>query len=615
MAIRISKSSHDKLLNFVKAIIKKQNDFSEFRDKLTAVDEAYAKSMIDASKDDDTCTGAYSSTVKSDEAIKVPIVNSEVDSISAFLTEIFVNRTPLFPVISDKGSPDLALKMQALISKDARQQGWDRQLLLFLTKATRYNVQGIEVARTMQKDFNIQATDDLADVTYESKLQPVTQFNTIDMYNALFDYRVPPAEVHRIGEYGGYNKLISKIWLKNRSLELSELDMAYNLKEAFKSTMVDFGTNYHLPPEVATMTHLKGEDQVTWFDWLGITDSENIGMPNSSYFYTKLYVRIIPKDFDISVTSEPGRPRIVLLEIINLQYIIGYQEVVTPLDMLPTIFCDIREDGLGYQTKSPGENISPWQDIATELLYTRLEGSKRALTDRAIYDPNYLNHLDVNSPFASAKIPLKSKLRNSGDRMRLSDVYYQIPFEGQGVINALTDLQTIMQLKDNVNGTNYAVRGEQRPGNRTLGEHQDIAGAGQAKGMPYAIRIESQVMVPLKLFVKFFILSSPRVEHEILDVDSESLLTVNISELRQAMLDFRLTDGLRPKQQLRDPQALSTAIQFMQNSQELNTEYSTSSIFAELMAQFDINITKHRRDINATGQPSPASAAVPPIES
>lgn len=602
MTMKLSAVTNKKLLRLVKEIQKKQKGFSSFRDKLESIDEAYAKSSVAIGNTDD-CTGA-NSTVPNNEAIKVPIVNSEIDSVTAFLADIFVNRTPLFAVISDSARPELALKMQALIAKDARQQRWGRQLLSFLAKSVRYNIGAIEVDEASQKDFNLASEGIDGKAKSEVTYTPVTRLNSLDMYNTLFDHRVPPADIAVDGEYAGYNKIISRIALKSIGNRRADEKIAYNLKEAYASSMVSASQYFNLPPDIAVSSHLSAEDKTDWFNWLNITDIDTLKMAKSSYFYTRLYLRIIPTEFNIPIVN-PTVPRIIRLEIINNEHIISYKEMVTPLDMLPIFFSDTREDGFDYQTKSVGEGVVPYQDVATELLHTRLEGSKRALSDRAIYDTDYLDPLDVNAPTAAAKLPLKKALRNAGDRPRMSEIYYQIPFEGQGVVNALTDLGTVMQLKDQVNGVGMGMRGEHRKGNRTLGEFNAVEGGSSTKGMPIAIRIEEQVMTPVKLFVKYFILSSDKVEKEILDVESQTLLNINILDLRKALLEFRLTDGLRPKAALTDPNMMSTALQFVQNSPELNQEYSVGGIFADMMALVDIDISKHKRNIQNAGSNPP----------
>jgi len=608
--IRITQAAHDKLITYVEQVLQRQEKFSDWRDKLESIDKAYGKHEVYLDKDAD-CSNTLGTKVAK-TAIKVPLINSEVDSVAAYLTKVFVNRTPLFPVLSDKGNQPAALALQALISKDARQQRWGRQLILFMTLAARYNVAGIEAEDVFQKDMRITNAESVDEVAINPVSMAVTRLKTIDMYNALFDYRVAPADIPIDGEYAGYNALVSKIWLKSYGNMLSVNKQGYNLREAYASSMAGLESYWHQPPDISDVTQITAEDEQNWFNWIGILDDPTPKLAASSYFFTRLYARIIPSEFGIGSSAHPT---IVKLTIINMKHIISYEEVVTPLNVLPILFCDIREDGFKYQTKSSGENVLPYQEVATELLNVRLEGSKRALADRAIFDPLYLKETDVNSSVSAAKIPLKKSLLASGDRPRLSDVYYPIPFEGQGVINAMSDMQTIVKLKDEINGANFAFRGQQTPGNRTLGEFDQLNESSDDKALPYALRVEEQVMVPLKLIIKANILKSSTIEDEVLNPDTGEVVSPDVANLRSTLMDFKLTDGLRPKTAIRDPNVLSSAMQLMQNSEELSAGYNTPGIFEDIMGVLDIDISKHRRqapDADTTGEPSPPEQAGPP---
>jgi len=139
MGINITTEAHNKLINLVMAIQEKQRDFSAFREKLTTIDEAYAKHEISIPSDGEDQPDMV--------AIKVPIVNSEIDDITAYLTSIFVNHYPLFPVVAEEGKAEEAMMLQTLLSRDARQQRWGRQLLKFLSTSARYNIGAIEVEK------------------------------------------------------------------------------------------------------------------------------------------------------------------------------------------------------------------------------------------------------------------------------------------------------------------------------------------------------------------------------------------------------------------------------------------------------------------------------------
>ncbi len=607
--------AHNKLLKLVQAIQDKQKDYSDFRDKLEVIDKAYAEHEISL-----TSTGEE----QPDEiAVKVPVVNSEIDDNTSYLTGIFVNQSPLFPVIAEEGKEEDAMMLQAIISKDARQQRWGRQLLKFITSSCRYNVGGIEVEKIEQISPTVDTDDgDATDYKISLISEPVTKLKAIDMYNALFDYRVDPADVVTDGEYVGYNEIVSRTTLKAMGNAYAEAKTAYNLKEAYASSMAGTEEYWNEKPDISTITPESDKEQEDWFNWLGIISpkNDNMQLPNASYFITRLYVRIIPKDFGISVDGNSwSAPSIIKLTIVNNKWIINYQEVITPLNMLPILLSDTREDGFGYQTKSAGENVMPYQRVATELLHTRLGGAKRALNDRAIFNQQYLDETKVNSRNPTAKIPLKTKLQNAGDMPKLHELYHQIPFDSRGTEGAIADLGTVLQIKDQVNGNNFAFRGEQVKGNRTKSEFDSLSGKAEGKALPTAIRIEQQVMIPMKLMIKINILTSNLQSKSILDEEQGNVIKVDIARLRKSMLGFRLTDGLLPKTAIKDPEVLNMAMQVVQSNEQLAMTHDIGGIFTALMGVLDIDISKYKlaqqppqaqgdpNARNTPGEPNPAS--------
>lgn len=604
---RLSPETQKKLVDLVIAVQDRQKKNSPFIDKLRSIDEAYGKQFITIENNDADCT----TNGNTEEVIKVPIVASEVDTIAAELINTFANQDPLFGILSERGKPEYAMQFQALLSRDARQQGWGRQISLFCSNAARYNVAGLEADKIWQRDTNITTSEETLDAGFESILDPVTALKAVDMYNSLFDYRVAPADLAREGEYVGYNELYTRTRLKTLGNTLSEKEAIYNATEVYNSSISGAADYWNIRPDISNIPAVDPIDSESWINWLGIVNDETkLKLVQDSYLVTKLYIRVIPSELGISTSA---RPMIIKIRVVNNKYLFSYNEVVTPLDLLPIAFCDLREDGFGYQTHSIGENVVPYQDAATELLDTRLEGSKRTLDDRAIYDPYYIDSKHVNSRITTSKIPLKSDLRNSGDRPALNQLYYPIPFESNATVSALSDLSTILQIKDDVNGTNFSRRGEQRPGNRTLGEFDQLNASSNLRTIPYNLRIEEQVMVPIRLLIKVYTLSSSKTVQKVYDSVNERELTINLAELRAAMLEYRVTGGLRPKQLLRDPSMLSTALQFVQNSPELNQEYNVAGIFAELLASVNIDISKHKREVPQNAiQPTNASPGVQP---
>lgn len=613
MPLRLKQESHTKLMELVLAIQKRHSENTEFRDKLEAIDTDYATQKHTV-QDPNDCNVTI-------DGIKVPMVGSEVDTVVAQLAELFVARSPLFPVLATKDNWNEALNLQAIIDRDARYQGWGRQLLLFLHRAVRYNVAALAAEQTLVRTPEITNNKDISNPTPEVKFSSHT-FTTLKapcMYNTIFDPRVDPADISTRGEYVGYNELITRAELKTLGNLLSGKDLAYNLSKAYRSQLPDIDTYYFYPPEVSDYIISREADnpsKTNWLAWLSIVDPEHnkTQLKQDMYFKTVLYIRLIPSEMGLGSSNSP---EIWKLTIINNQFVISFQSITTPFDTLPVLFADLREDGLGWQTKSVAEQVQPYENIATELLNVRLNGSRRAISDRAIYDSDYLSPDQVNSIVPAAKIPLKKNLRNLGaDLVRMQEVYYPIPFEGQGVINAGTDLQTIMQIKDQVNGQNFLTRGQRQQGNRSALEANQIVDAGESKTIPYAVRLENQVFIPLKLLIKTYVLLTPDTSNlatRISDPYSESERDVDYADMRKRLLDYRLTDGLYTKTTIQDPDVMSVAMQVVSQNPLLAQTHDVSRILADFLHMFNIDINKYR--LEAPNGNQPAQPAQPPTES
>lgn len=594
MALKLSQESHGLIIDLNKKIQDRHTQNSEFRDKLEAIDEQYATQKYEV-QDTNDCTVTI-------DGIKVPLVGSEIDTITAQLASTFIAHSPIFPVLATKDNWSEALTLQSIIDRDARYQGWARQLLLFITRSVRYNVAALQADQAIVRSPVItesrRVSETLPEVSYED--HTMTSLRSTDMYNTFFDPRVTPADIPMRGEYAGFNEIVTRSELKSLGSALSRAEQAYNLDKAYKSVLNQKDTYYFYPPDISEYTSARESDfDVNWMDWLGMlrTREREALLQEDTYLLTTLYARVIPAEFKLG----SGRnPEVWKFLIINNEQVIHFKQMITPFSVLPMLFSDIREDGLFWQTKSPAENMLPYEEVATELLNTRLNGSRRALSDRAIFDPNYIDANQVNSIVPAAKIPLKSDLRNLGDgaTKRMNEIYYPIPFEGQGVVNSLTDLNTVMAIKDQVNGQNFTSRGERQKGNRTRFETDLIATRTEEKSMPYAIRLEEQVFSPLKLIIKTYILLSqtiPKSQSSIIDPYTEETRTINLAAMRSKMIDFRITDGLYNKQAFSDPEVLITLLQTLSTSQQFTMEYDIGKVLADFLHVFNIDVNKYRR--------------------
>jgi hypothetical protein len=106
-----------------------------------------------------------------------------------------------------------------------------------------------------------------------------------------------------------------------------------------------------------------------------------------NYELIKLYARLCPSDIGIPGPAR-NTPQIYQFQIINGEILISVKRIISAFDYLPILFCQPFEDGLDYQTKSIAEGSIPIQQAAATLFNIQINASRRAVSDRALFDPS-----------------------------------------------------------------------------------------------------------------------------------------------------------------------------------------------------------------------------------
>jgi len=582
----ISQAGHDMLVADVKKLIEKQAKFTTFLDKMKTMDAAYAsyvkESIKTAAEDKDT-------------PIETPLIVSQVDTVVGYLAEVYLSGYPTFGIVAEGDARAIGDQMEALIDSFANKSEWTKHILRHFVDGAKYNVNALESAWEPRRLLDVAVNDD---PTTSDKpkvgfsLEYVNKLICPDMYNTFWDYRYTPTEVADRGDYIGYNEIMSKLELKRLALILNEQGIGMNNKEAFASKITGMENLYVERPIISE--YIVDKKAMNWAEWaLGYDANARKGTDYSdAYMVTKLYMRLIPADYGI-ISPTPAEPEIWKLRVVNAKVILGMERIYSPNDSLPIRMGQYNDDGFGYQTRSVAEGILPWQDVASELINIRLNAARRALSDRAVYDPSFVSADDVNSSLPAAKIPLKKSLRNK--EKSIDQVYRAIPFDGTGIASTSQDLQTVIQMAEYVHGFNSASQGSFRKGNRTLGEFEGVQSGSDNRSRLIAIREESSIFTPIKQSIKLNILQF-QPKQDLLSLTSGEQLAINPEDLRKTLLEFKVADGFTPKSKIMSTEAATIAFQTLQAMPLLAQKFRIEGVFADLMSAMGYKgLDKHIR--------------------
>lgn len=582
-----SAESQAKILTFIGSILQEHRKYTDYHTKMEAIDVAYARYVTNVDPDTGIVRGEGIDAATQPVGVVnmpstcPPVVVSQVDSMVAYLADVFLSGYPLFPVVSNPRNKAYAEQLETLMDDHATLGGYARQFLMFFKDGVKYNISALECDWTAIEQYS--SMDDLLSPGNKKLQKDNKSYNKVtrlDPYNAIWDKTVAPGDVALEGDYAGHVQIKSRTKLK-RMLNRWGNDMeAFNVREALLSTSTE-DSIYKTPPQVSNyITARKPTTGMNWAVYLTGKDFEKTTASIGDNFeIITIYARIIPHDFGLSVPM-PNTPQIWKLVTINQQVLVQAKRVISAYDMLPILFGQPLEDGLGYQTQSIAEANIPFQEAAKTLFNIRFNSARRAVSDRALYDPDIIKSSDINAPVPAAKIPVKS---NRLDKKTIADAYHQIPFDARGTESAMQDGMTIVNFGKELSGLNSPMQGQFQKGNKSVKEWNDTMGGADARLRMPALTLEFQVFMPLKELIKLNIFQFGE-DAEVISQKDGNIVKVELSKLREKVLAFRVADGYTPKSKLAGTEALTTLTQMLSQSQPLQMAYGPMlpAIFAHL---------------------------------
>jgi hypothetical protein len=633
---RLSPEAQGSLLSFGRAIRTAHSQYTDLVNKLEVIDKAYTRYRGTQNRGDGVDVAAGSTICSTSESkITLPITVSQVDSYVGYLADIFCSGYPIFPVVSPPLKRKEAEGLQSIIDDHAMRGRYVRQMMMNMFDAVKYDLSACELDWCPLDTYAIpDAYSSLTDGRNgaQKSVFSINKMNRISPYNLIMDRRVAPVDVPYMGEYAGYVEAISGIELERRINYYNYTGNAYNTNSARKAGIdpisgVGFyvlGCYREIPQVSNTLVapNLRTAGLVDWGHYLtGVPDFKG-GRPNyysSMYESVTLYVRIIPKNHKI-YNEEGSLPQVWKLVILNDEILIYAARIYSVYDTLPIYISQPREDGLGLQSISVGEGAIDFQETASQLFQIRINSARRAIMDRAIYDPTMINPSHLSGGSVSPKIPLRDRSQSAG--RTIEDAYKQIPFDSRGTETVIQDVGTLLKMADNLNGTNQPFQGQFQKGNKTRKEWTDTMEGATNRLRLSALAMEYQFFLPIKEQIKLNIFQYGATG-PYQNAQTGSMVEVTpelLDSIRKNIQAFQLADGFHPAEKLASTDVLSAGMQLMMNSPVLAAQLGPAlpQIWAHLMSLggvkgIDQYLPQAPTGAPATpsGLPAPATQAAP----
>jgi len=586
----LTQESHDAFIAYYKeAVTLCKDKVSSQRTRFEAIDREYQRENDKSDKHTQAKQQNKAGNPDPISNITIPIVKPQVEAAVVYQSSVFLTGVPIFGVVSNPEYIDEALQLETTLDNHAIRGGWVREFMRFFRNGSKYNFAPLEVCWKTEKTVDL--STDVAFSTSEAKPNNViwngNTARSLDPYNTCVDPRVEPSEVYKKGEFAFYTELTSRIQLKQ---EISEMTDTQRVKEAFQSPYLGSpGSNNLDSPEYYYVPSINPEvdpdenyaDGMNWMNWAGLdkaAKNTNASIQyNNAYEKTTFYCKILPSEMKLKVPS-PNTPQIWKLIIINHSIIIHAERQTNAHGYIPILVGVPNDDGLGYQTKSLGEDSQPFQALATALMTSVIDSRRRAVADRVLYDPSRVLTAHINSSNPSAKIPV----RPSAYGKNIGDSVYQFPYKEDQAATNMGNIKDLIGMANNLVGQNPARQGQFVKGNKTKQEFQDVMNNANGTDQLVAMLLESQVFTPFKHIVKLNILQYQGSTTEY-SREKESSVQIDPVALRKAVLEFKISDGLVPSDKIIDGEAWTAGLQVIGTSPQIGAGYNVAPLFSYLM--------------------------------
>lgn len=536
--------------------------------------------------------------------LELPIVLQQVSTAHADLVATFCSGYPIFGFVGDEDgspdAPDVALMLSTLCERDQERFGWVSNLSRALRDALIKDVFAVEV--TWESKPSVQFSTDGRSVTTKSARYEGQRLKRICPYNFIWDASTPLEELAERGAYAGYVERMNYIQVKMLLQELpADGLIRANISEALSNA--NEGSSLYYQPDLHPLEDMRRPQETDWEAYFGVNSrNARTSGARGRYEVVTLYARLIPEEFGIrgARSGTPAPFKLVwvgntLVFAEALQYAHG---------LLPIACSHYATTGLGFENRSFAENLLDMQDVGTSMMNGVIASMRRAVSDRAIYNPLLLDPRDVASANPAAKMALKPAAFQLG----IDSAYKAIPYEDRLSPYLAANMQTVIALSNNVTGLNPAAQGSFVKGNKTREEFTQVMSNSDARQRANALDIESNALSQLKYMLKLNYMQFAKLE-SIFSRSQRRKVEVEPAALLAGEADFKAVDGVMPASKVASTDALVAAFNTLAQAPDLAAEFNRSEVFAALLKAQGVDITKYRRPQQpAAAQPAPQPA-------
>lgn len=556
----------------------KSRDRDNLRSRLDAIDVAYARYQAAQETGNGQDLAKYGKKACGAADIKAvnPIVISQVQSMVAWFCEVFLSGYPIFPVVTTPALRTEAEALEGIMQDHLTMSESVPELQLMFNDAAKYNMMAWHVDWEPISSYNPER--EFSDVgpaamKVQTDVKHINAIRRLNIRNTHWDSACSLGALDKDGDYLGTTEVYSRLKLK-RYLNYLQSEGKLTNTEAINAALnSNFSGDYRDDPIIQANGP---EDMDNWDAFGGFSANteasvrEKRSESKGNFAVHTFYLRLVPAEHKLKV-PKPKQVAVWKCVMVNRASIVSLEPYLGAYNRFGMGMCYAIEDGMGLQTQGYGEMAMPLQEATTDLMRIRFQAAKRAISDRALYNPEMVRSSDVNSPFPAPKIPVipSSLLNNSMD-----NAYRSIPFDGRGTEQVVQDAMLISEWQKELSGINNATRGQFQKGNKTLGEFDTIMSNSENRLRLPTLILEHRCMAKIKAALKHNLLLHGE-DTEVISPRTGRPIDFDIQKLQELNLQFEVGDGNSPKGKLASTDFLMGIMQMISQSQPLQQIYGS----------------------------------------
>lgn len=533
----------------------------------------------------------------------VPYSYATIHAMATFLATVLLGRRPIFPLMAVSGSSaENSRHMEQAVQSNIEYSKAYEVLWQFIWDSLIYSFGATRISWEERNGKSMRIVGGRRQVVTGLKYAG-NVLHSLDPYNAFPDPRVP---MHKVSSDGDF-----MIWRSSQSkLKIYDMEKDGIFKHT-RAACAKYSNNSALQAELPAVADSQRRAKLGQGGLWTPASQDIVG------FIPLLEgtIRLVPKDWKL---GDEDRSELWKFAWTHNGQIVQAQPLGHIHEHHPVSITEPTSFGHDFGSLSMADFISPFQDILSWLVNSRIESVRTSINNQFIVDPGRVEMQDLRMPAVGKAIRLKQTAFGTPVQDAIRQLQVHDVTQGH-----FADIQTMRTLADTITGVNDNMRGIQTAGGRrSATEARMSMQAGASRLSQLAVRISSQGMMEIaeQMISNIQQMMPDEMWVQITGDDSKPVSQLLKPDMIIGSFNYQISDGSLPYDKTALVEIWQEILFGLAKDPELRQAYDLAEIFEYVAVLGGAkNIESFKREQPqlaadpAAGGAVPLGAAQPPL--